>query len=391
MVVDHGDILAIAFVDNTAVALCTSKGLVCVWDILTGRDIRFWQCEESTDGVRCAAFGSDGTLIATSGLQMEHVYVWSTTTGKRTLALACPWSTVTGIAFSSNGRLAAASESPLTIRFWDGRTGLSIGDPVVVEDSMIDIKFSSLAISSDGTVVAVGLAIGKIEVYDLNTQTRASFSVSPFFATKSIALSPDGFHLALVEIDTIRFCDWRTKHECATPLRGHTGYISFISYSPDGAHIVSASDDHTIRIWDVESNTVVPQPLQHSFEVDYIALSSNSTIVVSCPRYGFVQVWDTQNGQQKLQIQLGIERTVSSVAISPNGRLIASASHPHPPRALNPYYLGTSVIRFWNAQTGDPVESMLECSSGVVREMVFLPDMSQLISASVLKTSTDET
>jgi len=385
---DHDRIPAIAFVsDDTAVAVCTSKGLVRVWDISTGRDILSWQCDMSNSEIRLAAFFSDGALVATSGWSSELISVWNTTTGKLVFALQ-GLGYATGIACSSNGRLAAAFEGYPALQIWDCRTGLSIGNPVIVEHSAADIKFSSLAISTDGTVVAAGLSTGKIVVHDLNTPTRASLSIyGPFFVS-SLAFSPDGLHLALSRVDSLCLWDWRTEQESETPLRGHTGNISFIAYSPDGVHIASASEDRTIRIWDVGNNTAVPQPLPQPSRMSCLALSSNNTIIVSGSHYGTVQVWDTQNGLQKLQIQLGIQSRVSCVAISPNGRLIASASHPRPSESSNSYslnsdFLGNSVIRFWNAQTGDPVESMLECSSGVVREMAFLTDMVQLVSASV--------
>jgi len=394
MVVNDDKILAIAFVsDDTAVALCTSRGLASVRDISTGRDIRSWQCDESTGRILLAAFSPDGTLVVTSfrptGWFRETVSVWSTTTGKPISALQGR-SLLAGIAISSNGRVAAISTGTLTIQIWDGHTGLSIADPVVFEDHMFGIELSSLAISPDGTVLAVGLSrAGEIEVYYLNTQTRATFSVNSSFSASSLAFSPDGLNLAVACDNTVSLYDWRTKQESATPLRGHTERISFIVYSPDGVHIASASHDRTIRIWDVGSNTAVPQPLPHPSWIACMALSSNNDIFVSGSRGGSVQVWDTQNGQQMLQMQLGIESRVSCVTISSNGRLIASASHPRASESSNSfswssYFLGNSMIRLWNAQTGDPVHNMLECSGGVVREMAFLPDMSQLVSASVL-------
>ena len=36
--------------------------------------------------------------------------------------------------------------------------------------------------------------------------------------------------------------------ECT--LTGHSGYVRSVSYSPDGKHIVSGSEDKTVKIWD---------------------------------------------------------------------------------------------------------------------------------------------
>jgi len=32
------------------------------------------------------------------------------------------------------------------------------------------------------------------------------------------------------------------------PLRGHTGYVTSVAFSPDGTRIVSGSDDDTLRL-----------------------------------------------------------------------------------------------------------------------------------------------
>jgi len=391
--VDNGRILAIGFVlDDKAVAVCTSEGLVRVRDISTGRDIRSWQCHESTNEIDCAAFSSDGTLVATS-LRWGEVLVWSINTGEQMFALGGPGGTITGIAFSSNGRLATMFSKPPTIWLWDGCTGLPVGDPLIIGNSTEHNMSPSLAISSDGTVLAVGLSINKIEVYDLNTQMRASVSIDSKYFPNSVAFSPNGLHLAVVCNDTIHFWDWRTKKETTTSLRGHTSGINFISYSPDGVHIASASVDRTIRIWDVGSNTPVTQPLPQPSGMTCLALSSNNAIIVSGSHQGSVQVWDTQNGRLKLQTPVGIEGRVTSVAVSPNGLLIASASHHRlsGSESSGSDWPESPVIRLWNAQTGEPVEGVLEGPGGVVREMLFFPDMLQLVSASELTSSATRT
>ena len=50
----------------------------------------------------------------------------------------------------------------------------------------------------------------------------------------------------------------------APPLEwiGHTGGVNCTSYSPDGSHIVTGSDDSTVRIWDAETGTTVGEPLK---------------------------------------------------------------------------------------------------------------------------------
>jgi WD40 repeat protein len=40
-------------------------------------------------------------------------------------------------------------------------------------------------------------------------------------------------------------------------LRGHTDFISSVSFSPDGKQIVSGSHDHTVKVWDVTMSETV--------------------------------------------------------------------------------------------------------------------------------------
>ena len=49
-------------------------------------------------------------------------------------------------------------------------------------------------------------------------------------------------------------------------MEGHTSYVNSVAFSQDGKHIVSGSDDKTIRVWDSETGDVVLGPLEgHQF------------------------------------------------------------------------------------------------------------------------------
>lgn len=52
-------------------------------------------------------------------------------------------------------------------------------------------------------------------------------------------------------------------------LNGHTKGLSDISWSPDSVYLATASDDHTIRIWDVDSVRTIYEidKVRHSKEL----------------------------------------------------------------------------------------------------------------------------
>lgn len=45
-------------------------------------------------------------------------------------------------------------------------------------------------------------------------------------------------------------------------LRGHTGSVNSVAFSPDGKRIVSTSDDHTVRIWTASIQDMLGQAQQ---------------------------------------------------------------------------------------------------------------------------------
>src|SRR5437660_728857 len=67
----------------------------------------------------------------------------------------------------------------------------------------------------------------------------------------SVASSPDGNTLASASEDkTIRLWDVKTRQERSS-LLGHTGFVKSLAFSPDGKTLASASADQTIKLWDV--------------------------------------------------------------------------------------------------------------------------------------------
>ncbi|KAG2100172.1 uncharacterized protein F5147DRAFT_839268 [Suillus discolor] len=46
--------------------------------------------------------------------------------------------------------------------------------------------------------------------------------------------------------------DMKTGEAVGAPFQGHTGSVLSVAISPDDKHIVSGSEDKTIRVWDIE-------------------------------------------------------------------------------------------------------------------------------------------
>ena len=58
----------------------------------------------------------------------------------------------------------------------------------------------------------------------------------------------------------------RTRNRSSRTLKGHSDYVRSVSFSPDGASIVSGSRDNTVKVWSVESGECVTTFEGHSLE-----------------------------------------------------------------------------------------------------------------------------
>ena len=89
---------------------------------------------------------------------------------------------------------------------------------------------------------------------------------------------------------------WSEK--CFLRLADHDSGVASVSFSPDGRHIVSASWDKTVRVWDAQTGQNVIDPVKgHDDLVTSVAFSLDGRYIVSGSYDKTVRVWDAQIGQ----------------------------------------------------------------------------------------------
>jgi len=66
------------------------------------------------------------------------------------------------------------------------------------------------------------------------------------------------FLLHETKLPTSRLIEWRHGADPVLgTLRGHSDYVRSVAYSPDGKHIVSGSEDNTVKVWDSQTGKAV--------------------------------------------------------------------------------------------------------------------------------------
>jgi cytochrome c len=203
----------------------------------------------------------------------------------------------------------------------------------------------------------------------------------------ALAPSPDGTTLASASWDhTVRL--WPLAGGAARVLEGHTQNVNGVAFAPDGRTLVSVSYDQSVRIWPFAGGTptvvAMPSPL------NAVAIGSNGEIATGGADGKLYLL--TGAGVAAGEIAAG-PRPVTSIAISPDGALVAAASVggsvaviDRKTRALARKLPGPglpvwsvafmpdghtlltggadNIVRRWNAVTGDPVDPLLLETAG---------------------------
>jgi WD40 repeat protein len=83
---------------------------------------------------------------------------------------------------------------------------------------------------------------------------------------------------------------WDTSGELITELKGHQGYFTSASFSPDGQRLVTASFDNTARVWDL-SGRLLAELKGHQNEVRSASFSPDGQRLVTLGVDGTVKLW----------------------------------------------------------------------------------------------------
>ncbi|MGE3807474.1 MAG: c-type cytochrome domain-containing protein, partial [Gemmataceae bacterium] len=103
------------------------------------------------------------------------------------------------------------------------------------------------------------------------------------------------------------------------PFVGHKGHILAVVLSPDGKRALTASEDHTARLWDLETGREIRPFAGHTDEVLAVAFSPDGKRVLTGSADRTARLWDPASGRELRRFEAHTER-VSAVAFSPDGK-----------------------------------------------------------------------
>ncbi len=156
---------------------------------------------------------------------------------------------------------------------------------------------------------------------------------------------------------------WR--YCCFALENGHYRGVTAVTMMPNGRFALSASQDMTIRLWDLVTRSCIWIGRGHEDLVLALAVSSDGRLLVSGSQDMTIRTWNSATGKSQW-IGRGHTDRVTAVAVTPNGRFIISGSR-------------DKTLRLWSVASGKTIW-VTEKHASAVTAVIISPDGRYVLS-----------
>ncbi|PAA90722.1 hypothetical protein BOX15_Mlig005854g3, partial [Macrostomum lignano] len=332
-----GDVNGVAF-SNRYLATCSGDKTVRLWEAGTMREAACSPLLGHTYYVNCVAFSPFSTILVSCSTDGNIIF-WEPDTGQKLGLFTHP--SKCGIrsgVFSLNSQLFASGSEDGSICLWD-----------VSSRSMLR-QFSG---GHEGSVL--GLAFTPDALYLVSGSTSGDLRVwdSKYGHAKSLHLQLDGHDLGVGCLDVSPCIDpiengrvLKNRYTVATGgfdnlvklwhlvatgedlnvtltlasvLKGHSGAVNSIKFSPNGKLLISGSGDHTVRVWKPDKLSLLQMIDAHSRYVTSCCWSNDGLSIASGSNDRQVRVWELDIDEETPDSEVPLPDLASEAAEAPVG------------------------------------------------------------------------
>jgi WD40 repeat protein len=247
-----GPITALARSNGPVFASAGVDQKIILWSLPDGQS---WHTLPATGVVRALAMANDGKLLAAAGEPL--IQLWDVTTGKPGTKLAAHNDWVTGLAFSTDGKLLASGGYDGLVRLWDVASGQKLLDipsrPPTPPNTPAGVPnvVLSLAFSPDNKQLAVGGTDAQIHIVNPSDGKIVRSLAGHASSVTALAFHPGGSLLVSGSKDrTIRLWNPANGQPLKT-LEGHAAWVQGVAFMAQGTRLASVGADQTVRLWDL--------------------------------------------------------------------------------------------------------------------------------------------
>lgn len=360
----------------------TSDGKVIAIGKLTG-ECELWRLGEKQAFARFRRgrslsdidFNSDGTLIATSGVDDNNsgmIYLWRLQEGndpilEKELAMKSGHAMTVAFSNDANSEYIAAGDNKRIGRIWKWREDREV-TLLGHLDAFTSIEFSPnneyvVSSSNDGTVRLWKTMDGS-EVQQFSGHDAQVLCAT--FAPSGTAIASSGADRRIL-FWQVKPQDSRTQRvndvvkqlkgepvdkQTFQSLEGHSGTVQEVSFSLDGKRLVSSANDNEVYVWDVPSNpaTQISTPTQrlrgHGGWVRACRFSADGKQVLSGSDDRTWKSWRLDNYREKLVLK-DDSQPILDACYNSAGDMIATA-----------HVDGT--VGLWNPKSGERTAVLID-------------------------------
>jgi WD40 repeat protein len=340
-----------------------------IWDVATGKELRKCVLPKNEPPTYLAWDPRNNGQFA-AVVAEDYLHVFDANTGKEVTRLAHYWPS--RVAYTPDGKTLASAGSGPVIRLWDPGTGKELHRDLEGHLSRVH----AVAISRDGKLVASG---GEGIILWNRSTGKVVRKIPVKGGVSCLALSPDGKTVAAGGLGRVVQL-WEVQSGKVTAeFKPHANSVRDLAFSPDGKLLASGDTQATIRVWDLKDgkkvreidNRSLTESLGLSFSPDGKTLvcagAWNDTsflpkkgqtiriqgkavklktdfvlnlqgVTMTRKEGDYVLQWDLKTGKELHKLG-GLRGALGTVAVSPDGKLIAAASK-------------DGKVCLWDAETG---------------------------------------
>ena len=355
----EGAITDVAFSpDGKYIVSAGKDDTIRVWDQFTGKQILGFR-GRIFGGANSVSFSKDGSIIVAGG--GGNVRLWEATTGELLRSFSYTH-TILSMTYSESQDLLAASTADGKILLWSTKYEAPKSPQYLLGHTG---AIHYVDFSSNGNLLVSSGEDGSVRLWNMSSKTPLHTFLGHTKPVLSVEFSPDNTQIVSASKDgTARLWDIKDltiiRKMSHDNMQFHDQYgrsteITQARFSSDGQTIITASEDHSIRLWDVEIDE--PVSIFTGYESDAFAISPDETLIASCNYDEDLHLRDFSSGQA-LSLSQGYQHFYcsSSMVFSPDSKMMATGTD-------------EGFVDLWNVETREKIRSIQHYVEGGRKEI----------------------